>query len=61
MTVEEIQATFMLLQTAGNETAATVLSGTMNYLTANPDKLAILVKEVRGSFARGEDYSRYPV
>lgn len=55
MTLGEIQATFMILTTAGSETTATVLSGTLNYLTANPDKLAILVKEVRGSFAREEE------
>lgn len=51
MTLGEIQATFMILTTAGSETTATVLSGTLNYLTAYPDKLAILIKEVRSSFA----------
>lgn len=54
MTVGEIQATFMALTIAGSETTATVLSGTLNYLPANPDKLAILVKEVRARFAREE-------
>lgn len=55
MTIEEIQATFMFLTTAGSETTATVLNGTLNYLTANPDKLAILAKEVRGSFAMEDE------
>lgn len=50
MTVGEIQATFMVLTTAGSETTATTLSGTLNYLTAHPDKLAVLVEEVRGNF-----------
>lgn len=55
MTVGEIQATFMILTTAGSETAVTVVSGTPNYLTADPDKLAILAKEVRSSFVREEE------
>ncbi|TAQ86122.1 hypothetical protein B7494_g5556 [Chlorociboria aeruginascens] len=50
MTLGEIQATFMILTTAGSETTATALSGTVNYLSAYPAVLATLVKEVRGSF-----------
>lgn len=46
--------TFMILTTAGSETTATVLSGTMNYLVNNPDKLDIFTREVRESF-RSED------
>ncbi|KAF2203657.1 cytochrome P450 [Delitschia confertaspora ATCC 74209] len=45
--IGEINTTFMVLTTAGSETTATVLSGTLNYLVANPEKLAILVEEVR--------------
>jgi cytochrome P450 len=52
MTLEEIQATFIFLTTAGSETTATALSGTLNYLAACPDKMAILVKEVREKFTR---------
>lgn len=52
MTLDEINVTFMVLTTAGSETTATMLNGTLNYLTAFPDKLALLVKEVRGSFAK---------
>lgn len=55
MTPREIEATFMVLTTAGSETTATVLSGTLNYLTANPDKLALLVKEVRENFATEQE------
>ncbi|TVY62847.1 Cytochrome P450 monooxygenase aclL [Lachnellula suecica] len=54
MTLEEIQATFIFLTTAGSETTATALSGTLNYLAAYPDKMAILVKELRDTFARDE-------
>ena len=50
MTLGEIQATFMVLTTAGSETTATTLSGTLNYLTIHPEILATLVKEVRSRF-----------
>ncbi|KAF7532891.1 hypothetical protein G7054_g7546 [Neopestalotiopsis clavispora] len=52
---DEINATFMVLTTAGSETTATVLGGTFNYLVSNPSKLAILVKEVRGAFQSETD------
>lgn len=45
-----INATFMVLTTAGSETTATVLTGTLNYLVSNPDKLAVLADEVRRRF-----------
>ncbi|KAK8133194.1 cytochrome P450 [Apiospora kogelbergensis] len=45
----ETNATFMVLTTAGSETTATVLTGTLNYLVNNPDKLAILTAEMRVS------------
>ncbi|KAI0400713.1 cytochrome P450 [Xylaria palmicola] len=47
---DEINATFMVLTTAGSETTATVLGGTLNYLLLNPDKMATLVREIRGRF-----------
>ncbi|KAJ2989383.1 hypothetical protein NUW58_g3496 [Xylaria curta] len=47
---EEINATFMVLTTAGSETTATVLGGTLNYLVLNPDKMATLVSEIRERF-----------
>lgn len=46
----ELNATFMILTTAGSETTATVLTGTLNYLVNNPEKLAILVDEIRSKF-----------
>jgi cytochrome P450 len=52
MSLGEIQATFMVLTTAGSETTATVLSGTLNNLIAKPDKLLRLTQEVRGRFSQ---------
>ncbi|KAK4216435.1 cytochrome P450 [Rhypophila decipiens] len=53
----EINATFMVLTTAGSETTATALSGTVNYLVNNTATLDILVKEVRSKFASDADIS----
>ncbi|KAI1146446.1 cytochrome P450 [Nemania diffusa] len=47
---EETNATFMVLTTAGSETTATVLGGTLNYLVLNPDKMQTLASEIRGRF-----------
>ncbi|KAI3391477.1 hypothetical protein diail_7308 [Diaporthe ilicicola] len=52
-----VYATFMVLTTAGSETTATVLSGALNYLVNNPDKLAILVQETRQRFQTEEEIS----
>ncbi|KAI0548665.1 cytochrome P450 [Xylaria curta] len=52
---DEINATFMVLTTAGSETTATVLGGTLNYLVSCPDKLAVLSHEVRTRFPIFED------
>ncbi|RAO73396.1 uncharacterized protein BHQ10_009408 [Talaromyces amestolkiae] len=53
----ELDATFMIFTTAGSETTATVLTGTLNYLVQNPAKLATLVEEVRGAFKSELDIS----
>ncbi|KAI0812129.1 cytochrome P450 [Xylaria sp. FL0064] len=53
--VGEINATFMVLTTAGSETTATVLSGTLNYLINYPDKLEIMSNEIRTRFLAYED------
>lgn len=45
-----INATFSVLTTTGSETTATVLTGTLNYLVTNPDKLAILASEILQRF-----------
>ncbi|KAI9164046.1 Cytochrome P450 monooxygenase lcsI [Paramyrothecium foliicola] len=47
---DEINATFSPLTTAGSETTATALAGTLNYLVQNPDKLGKLAEEVRQKF-----------
>lgn len=52
-----IYANFMFLTTAGSETTATVLSGAMNYLANNPEKLQVLATEVRQKFKTEEDIS----
>ncbi|KAI1386920.1 putative cytochrome P450 [Hypoxylon trugodes] len=48
--IGEINSTFMVLTTAGSETTATTLCGTLNYLVHNGDKLDILTREVRMRF-----------
>nr|AVY05535.1 cytochrome P450 monooxygenase [Nodulisporium sp.] len=45
--LETINSTFLELTTAGSDTVATVLGGTLNYLVRNPDKLGVLEQEVR--------------
>lgn len=55
MSLGEIQATFMVLTTAGSETTATVLSGTINNLIAKPNMLLQLTQEVRSNFAKEGD------
>lgn len=52
MSEGEIHATFMVLTTAGSETTATVLSGTLNHLTRQPEMLHRLVHEVRTEFLK---------
>ncbi|KAM0256936.1 hypothetical protein ACHAQJ_004637 [Trichoderma viride] len=42
--------TFMVLTIAGSETTATALSGTLNYLVNNPDKLETLKREIYQEF-----------
>ena len=52
---DEINATFMVLTTAGSETTATVLGGTLNYLVSYPDKLDTVSNEIRQRFQTFED------
>ncbi|KAK3392843.1 cytochrome P450 [Podospora didyma] len=53
--IDVISTTFMILTTAGSETTATTLSGTMNYLIQHPDKLKVLADEVRKRFKTGSE------
>jgi cytochrome P450 len=55
--LSEMHATGSLLIVAGSETTVSVMSGTANYIIKNPDKLAILTKEVRSSFAQESEMS----
>jgi cytochrome P450 len=50
-----ISSTFSLMAIAGSETTATLLTGTMNLLLAQPTRLAILVEELRASFSSTEE------
>lgn len=53
--VGAINTTFMELTTAGSETTATALTGTMNYLVRCPDSLKRLTDEVRQRFQTDSD------
>ncbi|XXH00551.1 hypothetical protein Hte_006899 [Hypoxylon texense] len=55
LSIDETNVTFMVLTTAGSETTATVLGGTLNYLVNHRDKLDILTQEIRNQFQRTED------
>jgi cytochrome P450 len=50
LSIGEIEATFMILTTAGSETSATTLTGAIHYLTRCPEKLAILTTELSQTF-----------
>jgi cytochrome P450 len=55
--LSELHATSSLLIVAGSETTVSVLSGTVNYLVKNPNKLAALTDEVRSSCKRENEIS----
>jgi cytochrome P450 len=50
MAIGEINANFGFMTTAGSETTATTLCGTLNYLVGNKDKLDVLAGEIRTTF-----------
>lgn len=50
MTQEEMEVNAMLIVAAGSESVTTVLTGVINYLLRNPEKLATLTREIRGTF-----------
>ncbi|VBB73409.1 Putative cytochrome P450 [Podospora comata] len=51
LTMDHVNATFMVLTIAGSETVATTLCGIVNYLAQNPSKLSILTHEIRSHFS----------
>jgi cytochrome P450 len=55
MSVEEIQANSYVIIIGGSETIATLLSGCIWYLLANPKTLKLLIKEIRSSFTSEGD------
>ena len=57
LSLDEMHANATLFMAAGTETTATELSGTLYYLMKNPDKMALLVDEIRSEFPNEEDIS----
>jgi hypothetical protein len=57
LNLDEMHSNAALFMAAGTETTATELSGTLYYLMKNPEKLAILVEEIRTEFPNEEDIS----
>ena len=55
--IDQINSTFVVLTNAGSETTATALSGTMHYLINHPDKLIIVVDEIRERFQTADEIS----
>jgi len=55
MSMGMVHSIFAQLSIAGSETTAMALSGTVNLLVHNPEKMEILVKEVRARFKTYEE------
>jgi cytochrome P450 len=53
----EMLATSSVLIVAGSETSISVLSGTINYLVRNPDKMALLAAEIRNAVKSEDDFT----
>jgi cytochrome P450 len=53
--LEEMHSNAALFMGAGTETTATELAGLLYNLTTNPDKMKILVKEIRAEFQHDSD------
>ncbi|KAI5925904.1 cytochrome P450 [Camillea tinctor] len=57
LSLMEMHSNAELFMIAGSETTATLLSGLTYYLLQNPDKMEILVGEIRGHFSDVNDMS----
>jgi cytochrome P450 len=57
LTVKEMHSNAELFMLAGSETTATLMSGFLYYLLRSPDKLEILLKEIRGRFTNADEIS----
>jgi cytochrome P450 len=55
MSLDEYHSTAQLLMTAGTDTSAIGLSGTLYYLLTNPDCLAKVTEEIRSAFSSMDD------
>lgn len=55
MSLPEVEINPMLIVVAGSESVTTVLTGITNYLLRDPDKLQLLVHEIRSTFKSNED------
>ncbi|PYH91568.1 cytochrome P450 ClCP1 [Aspergillus ellipticus CBS 707.79] len=55
MTQEEMEVNAMMIVAAGSESVTTVLTGVINHLLRNPDKLATLVTTLRTTFPTEQD------
>ncbi|PWY64781.1 cytochrome P450 [Aspergillus sclerotioniger CBS 115572] len=55
MSVEEMEVNSMLIVAAGSESITTVITGTVNYLLREPEKMRRLVEEIRGRFGTEEE------
>lgn len=55
MTQEEMEVNAMMIVAAGSESITTVLTGAINYLLRNPEKLALLTREIRSKFRSEQD------
>ncbi|PYI01805.1 cytochrome P450 [Aspergillus sclerotiicarbonarius CBS 121057] len=55
MSREEMEVNAMLIVAAGSESITTVVTGTVNYLLREPEKMRRLVEGLRGRFEREEE------
>ncbi|RGP77130.1 hypothetical protein FLONG3_4645 [Fusarium longipes] len=55
LTVDEMHSNAELFMLAGSETTATLLSGCLYYLLSYPDKMGILLHEIRGKFVKADE------
>ncbi|KAH9904941.1 cytochrome P450 [Xylariomycetidae sp. FL2044] len=57
LSLEEMHSNAEIFMLAGSETTATLLSGATYYLLSNPDKMELLIKEIRGTWKSVDDIS----
>lgn len=55
LTIEEMYVNSEVFMLSGSETTGTAMSGLMYHLMRNPEKLHLLVDEIRGRFSNSDD------